>query len=253
MATLEKQDTKMATQAKEKGKASELDTHSKVGEEGDGSKTPDAVVRNPKVGAKIFANVESAVEKKKNVAFIDMTKEKSEVEKYGKPDVKSHKKTVVEFFDMTKDVTPTPKGKHPSPVPTYSDLQEEKVNKTLGGALNKLLDLTKNDDFGVLKRRKMTLAKTQVDPFIGNSETLRIMYGETPSPAVYDLFAPVDKSKLDRLLAYVKTDLENPFDNSLAGVELYLGIMTPKHLWPADNPSYGWLSTGVNFITSHTG
>ncbi|VVB00691.1 unnamed protein product [Arabis nemorensis] len=234
-------DSRMALLENKKGKATELDAQSKVGDQGDGSKNEDRVhrsllvqmswtveqqvtshaefpvnrvVRNLKVGAKDLRNVETPVEKKAIVEFINMTTENNEAQKSRKPAVEK-KEASVEFVDMTKDVTATRK--------------------------DKILQLTKNDDFGVLKYRKITLAKTQVDPFIGSSGTILIMYGEIPSPAIYGPFATVEKCKLDRLLEYVKTDLENPFDSSLAGVEFDLELMTPKEMWPVDE--YGWLKT----------
>ncbi|VVB01960.1 unnamed protein product [Arabis nemorensis] len=94
-------DSRMESLENKKGKATELDAHSKVGDEGDGSKNEDlmswmveqqatsqadfpinCVVRNMKVGTKVLRNVETAVEKKKAIVeFIDMTKENNEAKK----------------------------------------------------------------------------------------------------------------------------------------------------------------------------
>ncbi|KAJ0234224.1 Ulp1 protease family [Hirschfeldia incana] len=90
------------------------------------------------------------------------------------------------------------------------------------------------------RRRKPQLTKTQVWPFVGNSTVKRIITGEKDSKEPCDPLAKVEAEKLQKVLDFIKSDLEanEPgYGDESAG--FFLKIMIPRVAWPTNN--YGWL------------
>ncbi|KAL0737383.1 hypothetical protein Bca4012_013593 [Brassica carinata] len=90
------------------------------------------------------------------------------------------------------------------------------------------------------RRRKPQLTKTQVWPYLGNSTVKRIITGEKDSKEPYDPLAKVEAGKLQKVLDFIKSDLDAKVpgtgDDS-AG--FFLKLMIPRDAWPIEN--YGWL------------
>ncbi|KAL0718361.1 hypothetical protein Bca4012_067683 [Brassica carinata] len=58
------------------------------------------------------------------------------------------------------------------------------------------------------RRRKPQLTKTQVWPYLGNSTVKRIITGEKDSKEPYDPLAKVEAGKLQKVLDFIKSDLD---------------------------------------------
>lgn len=90
------------------------------------------------------------------------------------------------------------------------------------------------------RRRKTQLTKTQVWPYVGNSTVKHIMTGKTISKASYDPLAKVNPEKLQKVLDFVKSDLEDTESGyGDRSARFYLQLMIPRTAWPKYD--YGWL------------
>ncbi|KAG2306001.1 hypothetical protein Bca52824_025749 [Brassica carinata] len=90
------------------------------------------------------------------------------------------------------------------------------------------------------RRRKPQLTKTQVWPYLGNSTVKRIITGEKDSKEPYDPLAKVEAGKLQKVLDFIKSDLdakEPGTGDDSAG--FFLKLMIPRDTRPIEN--YGWL------------
>ncbi|ESQ38739.1 hypothetical protein EUTSA_v10029261mg, partial [Eutrema salsugineum] len=119
--------------------------------------------------------------------------------------------------------------------------------KRFGVALDKLLALSKRDDCVMreasadIDKRHISLAASQRSPYIGNSGVKRVMFGCHPSDDSYDPFEKVLVSKVEKLMAFLDHDMNNPLPSSNADSKFYLTIRTPKELWPKTDNEFGWL------------
>ncbi|KAH0896797.1 hypothetical protein HID58_046365, partial [Brassica napus] len=91
------------------------------------------------------------------------------------------------------------------------------------------------------RRRKPQLTKTQVWPFVGNSTVKRIISGEKVSKEPYDPLAKVEAEKLQKVLDFINSDLEEKepgFGDESAG--FFLKLLIPRDDWSTKD--YGWLN-----------
>ncbi|KAL0702659.1 hypothetical protein Bca4012_058781 [Brassica carinata] len=98
------------------------------------------------------------------------------------------------------------------------------------------------------RRRKPQLTKTQVWPYVGNSTVKRIITGEKESKEPYDPLAKVEAGKLQKVLDFIKSDLdakEPGTGDDSAG--FFLKLMIPRDAWPTQN--YGWLHDSVTYCS----
>ncbi|ESQ37399.1 hypothetical protein EUTSA_v10002824mg, partial [Eutrema salsugineum] len=92
--------------------------------------------------------------------------------------------------------------------------------KGFGVALDKLLALSKRDDCVMreasadIDKRHISLAASQRSPYIGNSGVKRVMFGCHPSDDSYDPFEKVVVSKVEKLMAFLDHDMNNPLPSS---------------------------------------
>ncbi|KAH0900108.1 hypothetical protein HID58_049676 [Brassica napus] len=90
------------------------------------------------------------------------------------------------------------------------------------------------------RRRKPQLTKTQIWPFVGNSTVKRIINGEKVSKEPYDPLAKVEAEKLQKVLDFIKSDLEEKeagVGDESAG--FFLKLLIPRDDWPTKD--YGTL------------
>ncbi|CAH8383642.1 unnamed protein product [Eruca vesicaria subsp. sativa] len=87
------------------------------------------------------------------------------------------------------------------------------------------------------RRRKPQLTKTQVCPYVGSSMVKRII---SDSKKAYDPLAKVESGKLQKLLDFIKQDLDSEeISYGDSSGQFYL---VPREVWPT--PDYGWLGDG---------
>ncbi|WZZ20464.1 uncharacterized protein LOC106436887 [Brassica napus] len=87
------------------------------------------------------------------------------------------------------------------------------------------------------RRRKQQLTKTQVWPFVGNSTVKRIITGV--SKESYDPLSKVDPEKLQKVLDFIKSDLEKDESGFVdRSAEFYVKLIIPREAWPTKR--YGW-------------
>ncbi|KAJ0244086.1 Ulp1 protease family [Hirschfeldia incana] len=90
------------------------------------------------------------------------------------------------------------------------------------------------------RRRKPQLTKTQMPSYVGNSTVKRIITAKTDSKKSYDPLAKVDSEKLQKVLEFIKSDMEDA--KSVYGdrsARFYLTLIVPREAWPTK--TYGWL------------
>ncbi|KAJ0245904.1 Ulp1 protease family [Hirschfeldia incana] len=90
------------------------------------------------------------------------------------------------------------------------------------------------------RKRKTQLTKTQMPPYVGNSTVKRIITAKTVSKESYDPLANVDQRKLQKLLEFIKSDLEDSESGyGDRSASFFLTLIIPREVWPTK--TYGWL------------
>ncbi|XP_024016263.1 uncharacterized protein LOC112089742 [Eutrema salsugineum] len=160
--------------------------------------------------------------------------------KSGKRNGSSKKKVGKEILDLKKKEAPA------------VSISEGLVSfgehsKGFGLALDKLLAMTRRDDCVMrqecvaIDKHNISLVASQRSPYIGNSGVKRVMFGCHPSNDSYNPFEKVLASKVEKLMAFINHDMDNPLPSSNANLKFYVKIMTPKELWPKTDHEFGWL------------
>lgn len=89
---------------------------------------------------------------------------------------------------------------------TYSDPMEQAKMKALGGVLDKLVKLCKEDDM-FLKVGPSNIPSSRTQPYIASLLARRVLRGYILSPAAYDPFEKVCSAKVDNLMAFIQHDV----------------------------------------------